>query len=337
MTALLQVEDLRISFKPRGRAREVVAVRGASFEVKEGTLCALVGESGCGKSVTAKAIMGLVRRPGRVLPGSKILFDGEDLTAFDDRRWNAFRGAQASMVFQDALVSLNPTMKVKRQIVESLDNHEPGLTEAEKRRRALEMLELTQVPDPDGCLEKYPHELSGGMRQRVMIASAMISRPKLLIADEPTTSLDVTIQAQTLALMKDLQERMGTAILLITHDLGIVADVADEVVVMYAGQVVEKGGCRDVFYNPAHPYTRALQGCVPRMDARGGESLKVIEGTLPDLSAPVPGCAFCDRCDHAMRVCAQVPPQVSDLGGGHEASCWMCDPRCDARKGEDRG
>lgn len=323
--ALLEVEDLRVSFStPSGR---VEAVRGATFAVEAGATCALVGESGCGKSVTARSVMGLVRAPGRVEQGSRVTFDGRDVLAFTPREWDAFRGAECAMVFQDALASLNPTMRVGRQLTEALDNHARGMSARERHARAVEMLAAVQVSDPEGCMRRYPHELSGGMRQRVMIASAMVARPRLLIADEPTTSLDVTVQAQTLALMDDMRRTFGCAVLLITHDLGIVADVADSVVVMYAGEVVERGSVEDIFYRPAHPYTRALLASVPRVDAPRGTGMRSIEGTLPDLARPPRGCPFAPRCPLAMNVCEQVPPAVTRVGAGHEVACWTSDGR----------
>lgn len=312
-TPLLEVENLQVSYPTHDG--EVHAVRGVTFAMEAGTTCALVGESGCGKSVTAKSIMGLVRAPGRVLPGSSVRFGGVDVLGFGPRQWDDFRGRDCALIFQDALASLNPTMRVGRQLVEALDNHCPQMSTAEKRERAIETLRLTEIPDPADCLRRYPHELSGGMRQRVMIASAMVAHPRLLIADEPTTSLDVTVQEQTLQLMRSLQERFGTAVLLITHDLGIVADVADRVVVMYAGTVVEQGPCEEIFYRPAHPYTRALLESVPRLDTPGKQGLRSIEGTLPDPTREGTGCAFCDRCPQAMRVCAEALPATVQVGG----------------------
>ncbi len=308
---LLEVENLQVAFKARGG--EALAVRGATFSVGAGETVALVGESGCGKSVTAKSVMGLVRG-GRVLPGSRIRFDGTDVLGFSRREWDAFRGREASMVFQDALASLNPTMRVGAQLMEALDNHCPGMSRAEKLARAEELLRQTGVPDAHGCLRRYPHELSGGMRQRVMIASAMAARPRLLIADEPTTSLDVTVQAQTLELMRSLQRSTGCAVLLVTHDMGLVADFADRVLVMYAGRIVEQGPCDEVFYRPAHPYTRVLLASVPRLDAPSKQGFSAIEGTPPDPSRMPSGCAFAPRCPHAMNVCAQEEPSVYALG-----------------------
>ncbi|MBP1581576.1 MAG: ABC transporter ATP-binding protein, partial [Oscillospiraceae bacterium] len=221
------------------------------------------------------------------------------------------------------------TMKVGKQIMENLLNHNPKMPSGEARKKAKDMLDLVGIPDAEACLEKYPHELSGGMRQRVMIATAMITNPSLLIADEPTTALDVTIQAQILELMKELQKKLGMAIIMITHDLGVVADMADNIVVMYAGKIVEKGSNDDIFYDPRHPYTWALMNSVPRLDLDNKEELVTIEGTIPDMIHPPKGCAFCSRCPYAMNICAEYAPEVTELGNGHEVACWLNDPRAD--------
>ena len=236
MNNLLEMKHVAVNFAAYGGT--VQAVRDISFSIEEGQTVALVGESGCGKSITAKTIMGLVKKPGKVMEGSQIIFEGTDIARYSSKEWKKFRGKECSMIFQDALVSLNPTMKIGKQIMESLDNHAVTTSKEEKKKKVIDMLKLTGIADAEKCLEKYPHELSGGMRQRIMIAIALISHPKLLIADEPTTSLDVTIQAQILAEMKALQKKLNMAILLITHDLGIVADVADKIVVMYAWKIV---------------------------------------------------------------------------------------------------
>lgn len=333
---LLEVGNLRVAFAVRGG--EALAVRGASFCVQEGQTVALVGESGCGKSVTAKAVMGLVQSPGRVLPGSTVRFDGQDVLGFSARQWRRFRGGACAMVFQDALASLNPTMRVGEQIAEPLANHRPELSRAERLTRAEEVLAGTGVPDAHGCMRRYPHELSGGMRQRAMIASALVARPRLLIADEPTTSLDVTVQAQTLELMRGMQREMGCAVLLVTHDMGIVADFASRVVVMYAGRVVEQGDVDEVFYRPAHPYTRALLASVPRLDAPAKRGFSTIDGAPPDPARMPGGCAFAPRCPHAMNVCAQAKPEAYRVGDGdHEAACWLCDERCPSVSGVSAG
>ena len=325
---LVDVKNLSVSYFTY--AGEVQAVRNISFTVESGKTTALVGESGCGKSVTSKSLMGLIERPGRIKEGSSITYNGKDILQFTEKEWQAFRGQECSMIFQDALVSLNPTMKIGRQIVENLANHNVNnLQPGQLREKAREMLDLVGIPDSEACLEKYPHELSGGMRQRVMIATAMITSPSLLIADEPTTALDVTIQAQILELMKELQKKLGMAIIMITHDLGVVADMTDKIIVMYAGKIVECGSNEDIFYDPRHPYTWALMNSVPRLDLDNKEELVTIEGTIPDMIRPPRGCAFCSRCPYAMNICAEYEPEVTDLGNGHQVACWLNDPRAD--------
>ena len=323
---LVDIKNLSVSYFTY--AGEVQSVRDVSFAIERGKTMALVGESGCGKSVTSKALMGLIEKPGKIKDGSQILYDGRNILEFSEKEWQAFRGKECSMIFQDALVSLNPTMKVGKQIMENLDNHnEEKLSGNEIRQKAVAMLKLVGIPDADSCMEKYPHELSGGMRQRVMIATAMITHPNLLIADEPTTALDVTIQAQILELMKELQQRMNMAIIMITHDLGVVADMADEIMVMYAGKIVESGTNEQIFYAPHHPYTWALMNSVPRLDLDNKEELVTIEGTIPDMIHPPKGCAFCSRCPYAMQICAEYVPSMTELGHGHKVSCWLTDSR----------
>ena len=325
---LVDIKNLSVSYFTY--AGEVQSVRDVSFSIEKGKTTALVGESGCGKSVTSKSLMGLIEKPGKIKEGSQIVYNEKNILEFTEKQWQDFRGKECSMIFQDALVSLNPTMRIGKQIIENLANHnEENLPQGELRKKAVDMLKMVGIPDAEACLEKYPHELSGGMRQRVMIATAMITRPNLLIADEPTTALDVTIQAQILELMKDLQKQLGMAIVMITHDLGVVADMADEIVVMYAGKIVEKGSNDDIFYNPRHPYTWALMNSVPRLDLNNKEELVTIEGTIPDMIHPPKGCAFCSRCPYAMNVCAEYVPPVTELGNGHEVSCWLCDSRAD--------
>ncbi|MGN0663560.1 MAG: ABC transporter ATP-binding protein [Negativibacillus sp.] len=328
MNTLVEIKNLSVSYFTY--AGEVQSVRDISFSIEKGKTTALVGESGCGKSVTSKSLMGLIEKPGVIKEGSQIIYNGKNILDFNPKEWNAFRGKECSMIFQDALVSLNPTMMVGKQIMENLENHnEEGLSKGELRKKAKEMLDMVGIPDAESCLNKYPHELSGGMRQRVMIATALITYPTLLIADEPTTALDVTIQAQILELMKDLQKKLGMAIIMITHDLGVVADICDDIVVMYAGKIVEKGSNEDIFYHPRHPYTWALMNSVPRLDLDSKEELVTIEGTIPDMIHPPKGCAFCSRCPYAMNICAEQTPEVLDLGNGHEVSCWLTDPRAD--------
>ncbi len=331
MSTLVNIKELSVSYFTY--AGEVQSVRGVTFDIERGKTTAIVGESGCGKSVTSKSLMGLIEKPGVLKQGSQILYEGKSILDFTDKEWYAFRGRECSMIFQDALVSLNPTMMVGKQIMENLKNHnDENLTQQQIQHKAQEMLELVGIPDAQACMHKYPHELSGGMRQRVMIATALITSPKLLIADEPTTSLDVTIQAQILELMKQLQQKMGMAIIMITHDLGVVADMADEIVVMYAGKIVEKGSSDDIFYHPHHPYTWALMNSVPRLDLDNKKELVTIEGSIPDMIHPPKGCAFCSRCPYAMNVCAEHEPQIQQIGGehgNHEVSCWLMDPRAD--------
>lgn len=328
MNTLVEIKNLSVSYFTY--AGEVQSVRDISFSIEKGKTTALVGESGCGKSVTSKSLMGLIEKPGMIKEGSQIIYNGKNILDFNPKEWNAFRGKECSMIFQDALVSLNPTMMVGKQIMENLENHnEEGLSKGELRKKAKEMLDMVGIPDAESCLNKYPHELSGGMRQRVMIATALITHPTLLIADEPTTALDVTIQAQILELMKNLQKKLGMAIIMITHDLGVVADICDDIVVMYAGKIVEKGSNEDIFYHPRHPYTWALMNSVPRLDLDSKEELVTIEGTIPDMIHPPKGCAFCSRCPYAMNICAEQTPEVLDLGNGHEVSCWLTDPRAD--------
>ncbi len=331
MSTLVNVKDLSVSYFTY--AGEVQSVRGVSFEIEKGKTTAIVGESGCGKSVTSKSLMGLIEKPGVIKEGSQILYEGKSILDFSEREWYAFRGKECSMIFQDALVSLNPTMMVGKQIMENLQNHnDENLSQAQIQKRAQEMLELVGIPDAQACMNKYPHELSGGQRQRVMIATALITNPKLLIADEPTTSLDVTIQAQILELMKQLQQKLGMAIIMITHDLGVVADMADDIIVMYAGKIVEKGTSDDIFYHPHHPYTWALMNSVPRLDLDNKKELVTIEGSIPDMIHPPKGCAFCSRCPYAMNICAEYEPETVDAQDGsdkHQVVCWLSDPRAD--------
>lgn len=327
MENLIEVKNLAVSYFTY--AGEVHSVRGVTFDIKSGKTTAIVGESGCGKTVTAKSLMGLIHKPGKILEGSQIIFEGKDITNLSRKEWNSFRGKECSMIFQDALVSLNPTMKIGKQIMENLTNHDKSISKAELKKKAIEILELVEIPDAENCLEKYPHELSGGMRQRVMIAMALVTNPNLLIADEPTTALDVTIQAQIISLMKDLQQKMGMSIILITHDLGVVADIANEIIVMYAGKIVEKGNCRDIFYHPKHPYTWALLKSVPRVDYEEKQALITIEGSIPDMTNPPKGCAFCSRCPYAMNICNEYEPPKTEFAEGHEVCCWLMDGRAD--------
>lgn len=317
---LLQVDNLHVSFDTY--AGEVKAVRGVSFHVNRGETLAIVGESGCGKSVTAQTVMQLIPMPpGRIKKGT-IFFEGNDLVRYSDRKMESIRGKDISMIFQDPMTSLNPTMKVGKQIMEGLIKHQ-HLGKAEAKERAVEMLKLVGMPNPGKRADQYPHEFSGGMRQRGMIAIALACNPKLLIADEPTTALDVTIQAQIMELMKELQIKLDTAIILITHDLGVVAKVSDRIAVMYAGIIVESGTSDEIFHNPKHPYTWGLLKSIPRLDRKQKERLIPIYGTPPDLFAPPPGCPFAPRCDYAMTICKDHHPDRFNITDSHYSHCWL--------------
>lgn len=327
MGKLLEVKDLAVSFQTY--FGEVEAVRGVSFHVDKGETVALVGESGCGKSVTANSIMQLLPMPPAFYKNGQILFEGEDIVKKSDKEMQKIRGNKISMIFQDPMTSLNPTMKIGKQIIEGILKHQK-LSRHEAKKKAIEMLELVSVPQPEKRINQYPHEFSGGMRQRVMIALAMVSNPELLIADEPTTALDVTVQAQILDLMKQIQDKLGTAIILITHDLGVVADISDRVIVMYAGKIMEEGTTDEIFKNPKHPYTRKLLGSVPRLDMDRNESLHSIEGAPPDLYRPPKGCPFFDRCDKAMVICKDHMPNKEYHSDSHYSYCWLNHPMAKA-------
>ena len=320
MKPLLEVKDLQTSFFTR--AGEVKAVDGVSFTVNEGEVVAIVGESGCGKSVTALSIMGLVSDPGKIKNGS-IKLDGDELLTKTDREWQKLRGGKVSMIFQDPMTSLNPLMNVGEQIMESLRWH-MGMDHTAARKRALELLGLVGIPNPEGRLAQYPHEFSGGMRQRVMIAIALACDPKLIIADEPTTALDVTIQAQIMELLKELRRKLGTAVILITHDLGVVAGMADRMIVMYGGKIAETGPVRQIYHEPTHPYTWGLLRSVPRLDVK--RRLVPIDGQPPDLVKPPTGCRFEPRCSYAMGICKEQLPTLASVGKEHEAACWLTHP-----------
>jgi peptide/nickel transport system ATP-binding protein len=320
---LLEVDDLRTYFFTRDGV--VRAVDGVSFSVARGETLALVGESGCGKSVTSLSILRLVGSPpGRTVAG-RVLFEGRDLLALPEPEMRAIRGDAISMVFQEPMTSLNPVLTIGRQIAEVLMLHR-GLTSDEAKQRAVEMLRMVRIPEPERRVEEYPHQLSGGMRQRVMIAMALACEPRLLIADEPTTALDVTIQAQILDLMRELKERTGAAIVLITHDLGVVAEMAQRVVVMYAGRKVEEAPAAELFAHPRHPYTRGLLDSIPKLGAAGGHNgarrLSEISGTVPSLLEPIAGCAFAPRCAYATERCRREYPPLEEKGPGHSAACW---------------
>ena len=321
---ILTVEDLHVSFKTRNGA--ITAVRGVNFSLKKGETLAIVGESGSGKSVTAKSIMRLLPKHSTVIPKGTITYKDQDLLELTLKEMQKVRGSEISMVFQDPMTSLNPTMKIGKQIMEGLAKHQ-SLTKSEARHRAAEMLELVGIPNAKERLDAYPHQFSGGMRQRVVIAMALACNPKVLIADEPTTALDVTIQAQILQLMKNLQEKMDTAIILITHDLGVVANMADKVAVMYAGEIVEYGTLDEIFYETQHPYTLGLLRSMPNLNASRSEPLIPILGSPPDLSTLGTGCPFAARCPYTMKVCHDYHPEVTDVSDSHSVRCWLQDSR----------
>ena len=318
MTALLEVRDLRTWFDGDGGTYR--AVDGISFSLQAGRTLGIVGESGCGKSVTSLSIMGLVPRPPGRIAGGEILFEGVDLLKLDAEALRDLRGARMAMIFQEPMTSLNPAYTVGEQIVEGILRHQ-AIDRAAARARAIEMLRLVRIPAPEQRFDEYPHKLSGGMRQRAMIAMALACGPRLLIADEPTTALDVTIQAQILDLLRRLREETGTAIILITHDLGVIAELADDVVVMYAGQIVERAPVRRLFEAAQHPYTIGLLGAIPELDRRRAR-LATIEGTVPDLGAELPGCRFAPRCPFAQPRCRVDAPSLREVEPGHEAACW---------------
>ncbi len=313
---LLEVTDLRTSFfTERGELR---AVDGVSFAVDAGRTLGVVGESGCGKSMTALSILRLVPPPGRII-GGRIGFDGRDLLALDDAEMRRVRGNRIAMIFQEPMSSLNPVFTVGNQIAEAVRLHQ-RLGRAAARRKAIEMLRLVEISEPERRVDDYPHQLSGGMRQRVMIAMALSCEPHLLIADEPTTALDVTIQAQILDLLAGLQARLGMALLLVTHDLGVVAQRADEVVIMYAGRIVERASTADLFAQPLHPYARGLLDSIPRIGA-DRRRLRAIPGTVPDPLHLPSGCRFRDRCPIAIAACAEIDPPLEEFRPGHAAAC----------------
>ena len=317
---LLEVEDLHVSFfTPAG---EVKAVGGISYTLDEDEVMGIVGESGSGKSQEAYAIMGLLQSPGKVTGGS-ITFEGEDVLAKNKKEMTELRGGRAAMIFQNPMTSLNPVYTIGNQLIEALRAHDKAISKEDAAQRAMEMLTMVGINNVEQRMKQYPHELSGGMRQRVMIAMGLICHPKLLIADEPTTALDVTIQAQILELMKDLQKKTHMGIIFITHNLGVVAEICDKVCVMYAGKMVEQGPVDDIFYSPAHPYTEGLLRSMPRVDADSHERLIPIEGTPVDMLNPPEGCPFAPRCPHAMKVCLQKMPPYVDLGEDHRSACWL--------------
>ena len=329
--SLLKVENLTTSFTtPQGK---VQAVRDVSFELEEGEVLGIVGESGSGKSQMMYTIMGLLANNG-VIESGKITFDGEDisLSSFPDKKAYEkkmldIRGNKISMIFQDPMTFLNPVLRIETQLVEPLLNH-TDMTRAEAKERALELMRLVGIPSPEKRIRQYPFEFSGGMRQRIIIAIALTCNPKLIIADEPTTALDVTIQAQVLELIDKLRKETNTAVIMITHDLGVVAKLCDRVAIMYGGKMVEIGTDKEIFYKPEHPYTQGLLNCIARAgDDEVEEDLKPIPGSPPDLLNPPKGCPFVDRCAKAMRVCKDNMPDTVSYSDTHRSRCWLADPR----------
>jgi len=314
---LLRIRGLRTVFRIPGG--EFAAVDGVDLEVPRGRTLGVVGESGCGKSVLSLSIMRLVPRPGRVVAG-EVRLEGTDLLGLSMEQMREVRGGRAAMIFQEPMTSLNPVHSVGMQIIEAMRAHDPRASAAALRDRAIEALRRVRIPAPERRFEEYPHQLSGGMRQRVMIAMALACQPKLLIADEPTTALDVTVQAQILDLLRELQAETGMSIILITHDLGVVAEMADEVAVMYAGRVVERAPARALFEDPQHPYTLGLLGSVPRLDEER-ERLLAIEGAVPPPFALPRGCRFHPRCPFAIEACRAAPPALEEIMPGHRAAC----------------
>ena len=328
---MLEIKNLKVSF--HAYSGEVQAVRGVSLELKSGDILAIVGESGCGKSVTAQSVLRLHDPAITDYKGGEILLDGKDLLKLSEKEMQEIRGKVISMIFQDPMTSLNPTMTIGNQIVEVLREHEKGadgkmISRKEARERAIELLKMVRIPNAERRMNEYPHEFSGGQRQRVMIAMAMACAPRILIADEPTTALDVTVQAQILELMKEMQEQKGTSIIMISHDMGAVASIAKSVAVMYGGLVVESGTVEDIFYRHEHPYTRGLLDSVPKEGQPKDRKLDSIEGTPPDLVKPPVGCPFADRCKYAMKVCKDHMPPENALSESHRCSCWLLDPDC---------
>lgn len=324
MNKVLEVKNLSVSFHTY--AGEVKAVRDISFDVARKETLAIVGESGCGKTVTAKAILRLLKTPpAEIKKDSQIIFDGEEVTRMSKKRLLSYRGQDVSMIFQDPMTSLNPTMTVGDQIMEALEIHRK-MKKKEAEAEAVRLLKLVNMPNAQERIKQYPHELSGGMRQRVMIAIALSCNPKILIADEPTTALDVTIQAQIIDLLTELKDEFSTSIILVTHDLGVVANFADRIQVMYAGKIVETGTKAEIFYDPQHPYTWALLNSIPSLEKESKEELYSLGGTPPDLILPLVGCPFASRCDYAMEICREVQPEKTKLSATHQVSCWLQHP-----------
>ena len=318
---ILDVKNLQVQFRT-GKKETLTAIQDVTFQVKAGEILGIVGESGCGKSVTANTILRLLPKQTSLISGGSICFQGRDLVTLSKKEMRKVRGSKISMIFQEPMTSLNPAYRIGVQLVEMYQAHSK-ISKKEAWQKATKMLEKVGIPAPDQRMYEYPHQLSGGMRQRVMIAMALSAKPELLIADEPTTALDVTIQAQVLDLMKELQREMGTSIILITHDMGVVAETSDYVMVMYAGEVVEYGSAPMIFKNPLHPYTQGLLNSLPRVD-RDMQRLTSITGTVPSLSEMTAGCRFSNRCGQCGGQCTQQKPQLVEVEPGHQVRCLLC-------------
>jgi oligopeptide/dipeptide ABC transporter ATP-binding protein len=319
VSALLSVKNLRTNFYSAGKT--IRALDGVSFDIEEGGSFGLVGETGCGKSVTALSILRLIPFPPGKIVGGEIHFRGRNLLDLTEEEIRSVRGKEISMIFQEPMTSLNPVFRIGDQIMEVIMLHQ-GLGKSQAFEKAIEMLELVHMPEARKVMKQFPHQLSGGMRQRAMIAMELSCRPFLLIADEPTTALDVTIQAQILRLIKEMEREFHSSILLITHDLGVIAEICDRVAVMYAGSIVEQAGVEEIFEDPKHPYTKGLWGAIPRIDEER-EILAVIPGTVPDLSHPPTGCKFNPRCSHRFDPCDRIPPPLSQISPGHFVACFL--------------
>ena len=316
---IISAKDVEITFSLRGR--KLNAIRKCSLDLYEGETLAIVGESGSGKSVFTKTFVGMLDANGMITGGS-IMYEGRDMTKFTEKDWLGVRGKKIAMVMQDPMTSLNPLKKIGKQIQESIEHHQ-GLKGEEAKKAAIEMLGKVGIPDPERRYEQYPHEFSGGMRQRVVIAIAAACRPQILICDEPTTALDVTIQAQILELMQDLRKKLGMSIIMITHDLGVVASMCEKIAVMYAGHIVEYGTTDEIFYQPGHEYTKGLINSIPKLNTAEHERLVPIEGTPVDLLNPPAGCPFAPRCKNCMKICLSKMPPRTELSDTHYTYCWL--------------
>ena len=323
MEPILKIENLKTSFMTSNG--EVQAVRGVSFSVDKGEIVGLVGESGSGKSVTSMSILKLLADTARIKEG-KILFEGEDLARYSKAQMRKIRGGKISMIFQDPMSSLNPLIPVGKQVAEMIRVHHPGKDKGEIKREVLDLFSRVRIPEPEKRYHSFPHEFSGGMRQRVMIAMALANRPELLIADEPTTALDVTIQDQILKQLRELKKEYGTSIIFITHDLGVVAELCDRVVVLYGGLVMEEASIFDIFEHPSHPYTLGLLASIPALDQDKNKRLLPIPGSPPDMTKPPVGCPFAPRCPYARVICGSELPQMTEVSEGHHSRCWLLSP-----------